>query len=196
MRIAVIGNIGAGKTTLVTKLAKKMGLNPLFEPVEKLMYLEKFYKEPDKYAFKLQLEMFVEKYTQLTEKTNKKNIISDRILEESFFIFTENLFESGKISVNERQILLQYYLALNKNVPEFDKIIYINRDVDTLMSNINKRGRECENGIEKAYIESLNKLYNGYVNSVIKTMQGDSLIILDNFDCNNDIEIDNLIKRL
>lgn len=56
--ISISGVIGAGKTTLATKLAEKMNLPCFYEPVIDNTYLADFYKDPARYAFPLQVSFF------------------------------------------------------------------------------------------------------------------------------------------
>lgn len=182
MNLAVIGNIGAGKSTLCKMLAKHYNLDILKESVEDNPFLELFYEEPKKWCFKLQLHMFIEKANQ---QRKMQNSILDRVLQENYYVFTRNAFEAGFIDKLEYDLLTQNFSLVSNGLEEPDLVIYLKRDASELKMNIDKRGREMESGVSLQYLEDLNKLYN----TVMKSAFSHKMIVVDDcFDFENNNE--------
>lgn len=176
MHIAIVGNIGAGKTTLTGILAKHLGWEPQYEAVDHNPYLEDFYNDMKRWSFNLQIYFLNSRFQHMLELQKKKeNIIQDRTIYEDAYIFAENLHDMDLMSARD----FKNYSEIFESVLEFinppDLLIYLKASVPTLVDNIQLRGREYEAGIRLDYLSKLNDKYEKWINSYT----GGKLLILD-----------------
>ena len=166
MHIAVTGNIGAGKTTLTTMLAKHYGWNAQFEDVDHNPYLDDFYQDMSKWSFALQMYFLGSRFRQIKEiRESGKNIIQDRTIYEDAHIFAENLNEMNLLSDRDYSNYTSLFNLMKSFVSAPDLLIYLKADISTLTKQIAKRGREYEAGISIDYLMRLNKKYEAWINS-------------------------------
>ena len=166
MHIAVTGNIGAGKTTLTTMLAKHYGWNAQFEDVDHNPYLDDFYQDMSKWSFALQMYFLGSRFRQVKEiRESVKNIIQDRTIYEDAYIFAENLNEMNLLSERDYQNYSSLFELMKGFVSAPDLLIYLKADISTLTKQIAKRGREYESGISIDYLMRLNNKYEAWINS-------------------------------
>ncbi|MDN3579838.1 deoxynucleoside kinase [Mucilaginibacter flavus] len=187
MHIAIVGNIGAGKTTLTEMLAHNYGWEPLFEAVDNNPYLEDFYSDMKRWSFNLQIYFLNSRYRQIIDiQKSGKNILQDRTIYEDAYIFAENLHDMGLMTTRD----YENYESIFQNITEFikppDLLVYLKASVPTLVSNIQRRGREYEIGIRLDYLSKLNEKYDKW----IKNYKLGKLLILDkdNLDFANNTE--------
>lgn len=176
MHIAIVGNIGAGKTTLTELLSKHMGWNPQFESIENNPYIEDFYNDMKRWSFNLQIYFLNSRFVQIREiQQATHNIVQDRTIYEDAYIFAENLHDMGLMTSRD----YENYRAIFDNMVSFikppDLLIYLKASVPTLVSNIQRRGREYEAGIRLDYLSKLNDKYQNWINSY----KEGKLLILD-----------------
>ena len=187
MHIAIVGNIGAGKTTLTEMLARNYGWEPLFEAVDNNPYLEDFYSDMKRWSFNLQIYFLNSRFRQIVDiQQSKRNIIQDRTIYEDAFIFAENLHDMGLMTTRD----YENYRAIFENITSFikppDLLVYLKASVPTLVNNIQRRGREYEIGIRLDYLSKLNEKYQKWINGY---KLGKLLIIdKDNLDFANNVE--------
>ena len=166
MHIAVTGNIGAGKTTLTTMLAKHYGWNAQFEDVDHNPYLDDFYQDMSKWSFALQMYFLGSRFRQVKEiRESGKNIIQDRTIYEDAYIFAENLNEMNLLSERDYQNYSSLFELMKGFVSAPDLLIYLKADISTLTKQIAKRGREYESGISIDYLMRLNNKYEAWINN-------------------------------
>jgi deoxyadenosine/deoxycytidine kinase len=166
MHIAIVGNIGAGKTTLAELLAKSYGWDPLFEAVDNNPYLEDFYNDMKRWSFNLQIYFLNSRYRQLMDiQATGRNVIQDRTIYEDAFIFAENLHDMGLMTTRD----YENYRAIFDNMTAYIKppelLVYLKASVPTLVNNIQRRGREYEIGIRIDYLSKLNEKYQKWIGS-------------------------------
>jgi deoxyadenosine/deoxycytidine kinase len=176
MHIAIVGNIGAGKTTLTELLAKNYGWNPLYEAVDNNPYLEDFYSDMKRWSFNLQIYFLNSRFKQIIDiQKNGRNILQDRTIYEDAHIFAENLHDMGLMTSRD----YENYRAIFENITAFikppDLLVYLKASVPTLVNNIHRRGREYEIGIRLDYLSKLNEKYEKW----IKNYKLGKLLILD-----------------
>jgi deoxyadenosine/deoxycytidine kinase len=196
MHIAIVGNIGAGKTTLTEMLAKNYGWEPLYEAVDNNPYLEDFYNEMKRWSFNLQIYFLNSRYRQIVEiQKGSRNIIQDRTIYEDAYIFAENLHDMGLMTTRD----YDNYQSMFDNITEFikppDLLVYLKASVPTLVNNIQRRGREYEIGIRIDYLSKLNEKYDKWINGY----KLGKLLVLDkdNLDfANNTEDMASIIEKI
>ena len=164
MHIAVTGNIGAGKTTLTTMLAKNYGWSAQFEDVDHNPYLDDFYQDMSKWSFALQIYFLGSRFRQVKEiRESGKNIIQDRTIYEDAYIFAENLNEMNLLSERDYQNYSSLFELMKGFVSAPDLLIYLRANISTLTRQIAKRGRDYETGISIDYLMRLNNKYENWI---------------------------------
>jgi deoxyadenosine/deoxycytidine kinase len=176
MHIAIVGNIGAGKTTLTELLAKNYQWDPLYEAVENNPYLEDFYSDMKRWSFNLQIYFLNSRFQQIVDIQNSsRNVIQDRTIYEDAYIFAENLHDMGLMTTRD----YENYRAIFDNITSFikppDLLVYLKASVPTLVNNIQRRGRDYEASIRIDYLSKLNEKYENW----IKGYNAGKLLILD-----------------
>jgi len=166
MHIAVAGNIGSGKTTLTGMLAKHYGWEALYESVEDNPYLASFYQDMQRWAFNIQIYFLNSRFRQVLDiRQRKKDIIQDRTIYEDAYIFAPNLHKMELMASRDFENYASLFELMKKFLQPPDLLIYLKADVETLISQILKRGRAYEGDISLSYLENLNKLYNNWIDS-------------------------------
>ncbi len=164
MHIAIAGNIGSGKTTLTSKLAKHYGWQPELEDVEKNPYLLDFYENMKRWAFHLQVYFLNSRFLQVQNIRNSQvTTIQDRTIYEDAHIFAANLHKSGYISDRDYQTYLELFHSMIQLIQPPDLLIYLKADISKLVGQISKRGREYESAIRLDYLQNLNDHYNTWI---------------------------------
>ncbi|MDR1725790.1 MAG: deoxynucleoside kinase [Bacteroidales bacterium] len=166
MHIAIAGNIGSGKTTLTSLLAKHFKWSPIYEKMEANPYIENFYNDMRRWSFNLQIYFLNSRFRHLVEaKKLHENIIQDRTIFEDAYIFAPNLYAMGLMTTRDYETYMDIFDLLSSFVPSPDLIIYLKASVPTLVKQIQKRGREYESSIRLDYIGSLNDRYEEWLDS-------------------------------
>ncbi len=164
--IAVAGNIGVGKTTLVTKLADHYNWKPRFESVDDNPYLADFYHDMAKWAFPLQIFFLNSRFNHILDlQDEKETIIQDRTIYEDAFIFAKNLRESGHLSPRDYNTYFDLFQSMIRMIKPPDLLIYLKADIPKLTGQISLRGRDYESTISIKYLEDLNRHYNEWIDS-------------------------------
>ena len=165
MHIAIIGNIGAGKTTLTQMLGEYFKWDVMYEAVEGNPYLADFYQDMERWAFNLQIYFLNNRFAQVQKirETTYSTIIQDRTIYEDAFIFARNLHESGVMTERDYQTYLLLFESIIRTVSQPDLLIYLKADIPKLVSQIKKRGRDFEADISNDYLVALNHYYEDFV---------------------------------
>ncbi|MEM9985665.1 MAG: deoxynucleoside kinase [Bacteroidota bacterium] len=162
--IAVAGNIGAGKTSLVKLLAKHYEWKVLLESVEDNPYLADFYADMKQWAFPLQIYFLNSRFRQMQEaQTSPQTVIQDRTIYEDAHIFAENLKANGILAERDFNTYWDIYQSMKAMTQPPDLLIYLRASVATLTSQIARRGRDYEQSISIKYLETLNRQYETWI---------------------------------
>lgn len=176
MHIAIVGNIGAGKTTLTQLLANHLKWEPQFEAVDDNPYLEDFYGDMKRWSFNLQIYFLNSRFRHIVQLQEKGvNIIQDRTIYEDAYIFAENLYDMGLMSERDFRNYSNIFESIVSYIKAPDLLIYLKASVPTLVDNIQLRGREYESGIRLDYLSKLNEKYEKWINQY----EDGKLLILD-----------------
>ena len=176
MHIAIAGNIGAGKTTLTELLAKHFGWEPHYEDVEANPYLNSFYEDMQRWSFNLQIYFLNSRFRQVVDiRKSGKTVVQDRTIYEDAFIFAPNLHSMNLMSTRDFENYRSLFELMSSFIQPPDLLIYLRASVSTLVSQIQKRGRDYENSIRLDYLKNLNEMYEDW----IEGYQLGKLLILD-----------------
>jgi deoxyadenosine/deoxycytidine kinase len=162
--IAVAGNIGAGKTELTSFLCKRYQVQPYYEPHEANPYLEDFYRDMKRWAFKSQL-FFLTHKLKLHRRLEREAgpAIQDRTIYEDAEVFARNLRNQRAIDGRDWQLYRELYEALVADLRPPDLMIFLRCPVRTLRARIRLRGRAMEQALPSRYLTRLNALYEQWL---------------------------------
>jgi deoxyadenosine/deoxycytidine kinase len=166
MHIAIAGNIGSGKTTLTSLLAKHFKWEPNYESVDDNPYLHSFYEDMRRWSFNLQIYFLNSRFRQIvTIRESGKNVIQDRTIYEDAHIFAPNLHEMNLMTSRDFENYRSLFTLMVSFIQPPDLLIYLRATVPTLVNQIQKRGRDYEESIRLDYLKSLNQRYDKWMNS-------------------------------
>ena len=181
LHIAIAGNIGAGKTTLATLLAKNLKWEPHYEDVDDNPYLNDFYDDMQRWSFNLQIYFLNSRFEQITKiRQSGKTVIQDRTIYEDANIFAPNLHAMGLMTTRDFNNYQSLFNLMIKFVSPPDLMIYLRGSVPTLVNQIARRGRDYENSIRIDYLKRLNERYEAW----ISTYDQGKLLVIDIDDLN------------
>ncbi|SMO32632.1 Deoxyadenosine/deoxycytidine kinase [Saccharicrinis carchari] len=172
--IVIEGNIGAGKTTLAEKVAKDLGARLILESFKENPFLPKFYSDPQRYAFPLELSFLAARYKQLKSELKQGDLFNNLTIAD-YYLMKSFIFAKITLSDDEFQLYRQFFDMIRSLSAKPDVMFYIHRDVNILKNNIMQRGRSYEVSIEKAYLSSVTKSYFDY----FKEVKDFPVVILD-----------------
>ncbi len=160
--ITIEGNIGAGKTTLAHLLSKHFNARLILEEFADNPFLPKFYENQRQYAFPLELFFMAERYKQLKDLLQTKDMFQTITI--SDYLFTKCLL-FAKVNLPEEEFLLYQKLfdIINPQLIQPDLLIYLHAPVNKLKENIKKRNRSYETGIDPEYLFQLQETYTQYI---------------------------------
>lgn len=162
--VAIAGNIGSGKTTLTTMLAKHYKWVPHFEDVDHNPYLVDFYEDMHRWSFNLQIYFLNSRIRQLIDIRNGKDtVIQDRTIYEDAYIFAPNLYEMGLMTKRDFENYSSFFATLKNLTAPPDLLIYLKASIPTLVDQIQKRGRDYEENIRLDYLKRLNGFYEKWI---------------------------------
>ncbi len=162
--IAVEGNIGAGKTSLATMISEEFNAKLILERYKDNPFLPKFYKEPERYAFPLEMSFLADRYQQLLDDIGQYDLFKD------FMIADYDRYKSlifSQVTLQEEEFVLYKRLheMMYKDIPQPDLYIYLYQNTERLLANIKKRGRSYEKNIDPEYLRKINQGYLDFIKS-------------------------------
>jgi deoxyadenosine/deoxycytidine kinase len=164
--IAIAGNMGAGKSTLVDFLARTYGVVPFYEPNDDNPYLADFYRDMKGWAFQSQLYFLANKFRLHQELDRQPGVVAlDRTIFEDAEIFATALHQMRKISKRDWQTYQSFYHAILDAIRPPDLMIYLRCSMRTLRQRIRLRGRAMERDVPQSYLRRLDRLYEEWIES-------------------------------
>lgn len=172
--ISIEGNIGAGKTSLATRISEDFNAKLILEQFEENSFLPKFYKEPDKYAFPLELSFLAERFEQLKKDLTHRDLFKDFTISD-YFIFKSFIFARKNLPDDTFSLYKKLFEIISESLPKPDLLVYLYLDIPNLLRNIHHRGRDYELEIKKDYLEKIQESYLDF----IKRQQNMRILIVD-----------------
>jgi len=172
--LVIEGNIGAGKTSFAKKISSELNAKLILEQFADNPFLPKFYKEPDKYSFQLELSFLAERYHQLNKELTSRDLFKTITVADYYFM-KSLIFARSTLKDDEYNLYRQIFDIIYKSIPKPDLYVYLHQDIPRLKKNIKKRGRDYEQDISEEYLE---KLQNGYFD-FFKKQEDIAFLIID-----------------
>ena len=172
--ITIEGNIGAGKTTLAHLLSKSLNARLVLEEFAENPFLEKFYQNPDQYAFSVELFFMAERFKQMKNLVNQQDLFQHVTI--SDYLFTKCLlFAKVNLPDDEFRLYQKLFEILHQQLVQPDLLIYLHAPVQKLQENIRKRNRSFEQNIKDDYLFNIQQTYTHYIKQHhIKTLYVDA----------------------
>lgn len=162
--IAIEGNIGAGKTSLASRIANDFNAKLILERFKDNPFLPKFYEDQRRYAFPLEMSFLADRYQQLLEDIKQFDLFKDFVIAD-YDVFKSLIFAKVTLQVEEYELYKKLFHIMHKELPRPDVYIYLYQNTDRLLENIMKRGREYEKSIEGSYLAKINEGYLEFIKS-------------------------------
>ncbi|MFE3866862.1 2-amino-4-hydroxy-6-hydroxymethyldihydropteridine diphosphokinase [Flavobacterium sp. LS2P90] len=162
--VAFEGNIGAGKTTLATKISEDFNAKTVLERFADNPFLPKFYKDQNRYAFPLEMSFLADRYQQLSDDLAQFDLFKDFIVAD-YHIFKSLIFAKITLADDEYRLYRNLFDIIYREMPKPDLYIYLYQNSERLLQNIKKRGRSYEQEIPAEYLEKINNGYLDYIKS-------------------------------
>jgi deoxyadenosine/deoxycytidine kinase len=172
--IAIEGNIGAGKTSLATKIAEQFGGKLILEQFSDNPFLPKFYENPERYSFPLELSFLAARYKQLINEISSTDLFKSFTIADYYFV-KSMIFARATLHVDEFNLYHQLFDIIYKQLPFPDLYVYLHQNVEQLLENIKKRGRAYEQEISADYLLQIQNSYFSY----FKTMNDFPVVAID-----------------
>lgn len=192
--IAIEGNIGAGKTTLSTRLAAQFNSRLILEQFEDNSFLPKFYEDPERYAFPLELSFLADRYQQLKNTLTVQDMFHPLTIAD-YFIHKSLIFARKTLNDQEFTLYSRLFAIIDNVLPKPDLLVYLYLDIGRLQHNIRKRGRSYEQNIQDEYLARIQEGYFDY----IRQQQGMRVLLIDTNELDfvaNPSDYDKLVKLI
>lgn len=173
-RIVIEGNIGAGKTTLATKISEDFNAKLVLEGFADNPFLPKFYKDQNRYAFPLEMSFLADRYQQLSDDLTQLDLFK-KFTVADYFIFKSLIFARVTLAEDEYRLYHKIFDIMYKEIPKPDLYVYLYQNTEQLLANIKKRGRSYEQEIPSDYLDKINK---GYL-EFIKQQKDLNVLVID-----------------
>ena len=162
--VAFEGNIGAGKTTLASKIAEDFNAKSVLERFADNPFLPKFYKDQNRYAFPLEMSFLADRYKQLSDDLSQFDLFKDFVVAD-YHIFKSLIFAKITLAEDEYRLYSNLFHIIYKEMPKPDLYVYLYQNSERLLQNIKKRGRSYEQEIPAEYLDKINTGYLDYIKS-------------------------------
>ena len=162
--IAFEGNIGAGKTTLTTRIAEDFNAKTVLERFADNPFLPKFYEDQSRYAFPLEMSFLADRYKQLSGDLAQFDLFKEFIVAD-YHIFKSLIFAKITLTEDEYRLYRKLFDIIDREMPKPDLYIYLHQNPERLLQNIKKRGRSYEQKIPVDYLDKINSGYLDYIES-------------------------------
>jgi deoxyguanosine kinase len=156
--VVIEGNIGAGKTTLAGKIADQFNARLILERFADNPFLPKFYEDPDKYSFPLELSFLADRYKQLKEELVSQDLFKAFTVADYYFM-KSLVFAASTLTGDEYNLYRQIFYIIYGSLPKPDIYVYLHLSPEKLLQNIGKRGRNYEKSITKKYLKKIEESY-------------------------------------
>jgi deoxyguanosine kinase len=156
--VVIEGNIGAGKTTLATKIAEQFNARIILEHFADNPFLPKFYADPEKYSFALELSFLADRYKQLREELITQDLFKTFTIADYYFM-KSLVFAASTLSGDEYNLYRQIFYIIYGSLPRPDIYVYLHLSPERLLQNIEKRGRNYEKSITRDYLRKIQDSY-------------------------------------
>ena len=156
--VVIEGNIGAGKTTLATRIADQFNAHLILERFADNPFLPKFYDDPEKYSFPLELSFLASRYKQLKEELEPRNLFRTFTVADYFFM-KSLVFAASTLKEDEYNLYRQIFYIIYGSLPKPDIYVYLHLSPERLLQNIEKRGRSYEKSITLSYLRKIQDSY-------------------------------------
>lgn len=175
--IAIEGTIGAGKTTLASRIAHDFNGKLVLEEFEgdKNPFLPKFYKEPEKYSFQLEMTFLALRFQQLKDKLGVLDLFHDFIISD-YYVAKSLIFSRNNLQEDEYQLFARFFNIIFSDMPKPELLVYLYSDVERLQANIRKRGRSYEQEISDAYLDNIQ---HGYFDFLRQQQDSMRIVLID-----------------
>lgn len=157
--VAIEGNIGAGKTTLARMMAESYEAELILEAFEENPFLPKFYQDPEKNAFPVELFFLAERYQQLKDRAEEGRDLFKPFTFSDYFIQKSLIFAGSNLEGNEYRLFDRLFRIMYESLPKPDLVLYLHKDPEELQRNIASRGRDYEKGVGSEYLQRLQDAY-------------------------------------
>ena len=172
--IAIEGNIGVGKTSLSTQIAHDFNAKLILERFADNPFLAKFYEEPKRYAFTLEMSFLADRYQQITDDLSQLDLFKDFIISD-YDVFKSLIFSKITLQEDEFNLYRKLFYLMYKDLRKPDLYVFLHQSTERLQENIKTRGRDYELNIKNEYLEKINA---GYL-EFLKSQQDFNVKIID-----------------
>jgi len=177
--VVIEGNIGAGKTTLASKIADQFNARLILEHFADNPFLPKFYEDPEKYSFPLELSFLASRYKQLQEELVPQDLFKAFTVADYYFM-KSLVFAASTLNGDEYNLYRQIFYIIYGSLPKPDIFVYLHLTPDRLLQNIERRGRNYEKSITSDYLQ---KIQDSYFTFFKQNPENKYLVIdINNFD--------------
>lgn len=160
--IAIEGNIGAGKTSLASKIAQDYNAKLILEQFEDNSFLPKFYKEPDKYAFPLEMSFLASRFQQLKDQLSAQDLFKSFTISD-YYIVKSLIFAQKTLGSDEFKLYTRFFDIIHQQLPKPELLVYLYVTTPNLQRNIRDRGRPYELEIQDEYLEKIQEGYFEFI---------------------------------
>lgn len=172
--LVIEGNIGAGKTSLASLLAEESGSRLVLEAFSDNPFLAKFYENPDRYAFQLELSFLSERYHQIKTELGHPDLFGQAVISD-YFLAKSFIFSKYNLKDDEMKLFEKLFSIINLQAPKPDLYVYLHLPVEKLLENIKRRGRSYEKHISYEYLKEVQEGYFGF----FKSQQEMKILVID-----------------